>query len=62
MQKQHSHLLVIFKLVLTGLPSIILVVLGTINLQFWGALLPISLKLVLRIVAAYPSPMHESEK
>ena len=52
MQKQHSHLLVIFRLVLTGLPSIILVVLGTINLQFWGALLPISLQLVLRIVAA----------
>ena len=52
MQKQYSHLLVIFKLVITGLPSIILVVLGTVNLQFWGALVPISLQLVLGIVAA----------
>ena len=31
--------------------SIILVVLGTVNLQFWGALVPISLGTFLGIVA-----------
>ena len=43
---------VIFKLVISGLTSIILVVLGTVNLQFWGALVPISLGTFLGIVAA----------
>ena len=32
--------------------SIILVVLGTVNLQFWGALVPVSLQSILRTVAA----------
>ena len=44
----NSHL----QLVISGLTSIILVALGTVNLQFWGALVPISLQSVLRIVAA----------
>ena len=34
----NSHL----QLVISGLTSIILVLLGTVNLQFWGALVPIS--------------------
>ena len=36
MQKQQSALTVIFKLVISGLTSIILIVLGTVNLQFQG--------------------------
>ena len=44
----NSHL----QLVISGLTSIILVALGTVNLQFWDALVPISLQSVLRIVAA----------
>ena len=44
---------VIFKLVVSGLTSIILIVLGTVNLQFWGALVPISSWSILRIVAAH---------
>ena len=47
-----SSLTVIFKLVISGLTSIILVVLGTVALQLWGALVPISLQLSLRIVVA----------
>ena len=48
-----SSVTVIFKLVISGLPSIILVVLGQlVNLQFRGALVPISLQSILRIVAA----------
>ena len=43
---------VIFKLVISGLISIILVVLGTVNLQFQGPFVPISLQSVFRIVAA----------
>ena len=51
MQKQHSTFLtVIFKLVISGLTNIILVVLGTVILQ--GPFVPISLWLILRIVAA----------
>ena len=43
-KKQHHHLLtVIFKLIISSLTSIILVVLGTVNLQFQGVLVPISL-------------------
>ena len=48
-----SSLTVIFKLVVSGLTSIILIVLGTVNLQFRGALVPISLWSILRIVAAH---------
>ena len=40
------------QLVISGLTSVILVVLGTVNLQFWGALVPVSLQSVLGIVAA----------
>ena len=47
-----SSLTVIFKLIISGLTSIILVVLGTVTLQFWGALVPIYLQSILRIVAA----------
>ena len=51
MQKQHSTFLtVIFKLVISGLTSIILVVLSIVILQ--GPFVPISLWLILRIVAA----------
>ena len=48
-----SSLTVIFKLVTGGLPSSVLVALGTVNLQFRGALVPISLQSVLRTVAAH---------
>ena len=48
-----SALTVIFRLVIAGLTSIILVVLATVNLQFPGALVPISLRPVLGIVAAH---------
>ena len=48
-----SALAVIFKLVIGGLISVILVVLGTVNLQFQGALVPNSLWSVLRIEAAH---------
>ena len=45
----NSHL----QLVISGLISIILgTVLGTVNLQFWGTRVPISLQLILRIMAA----------
>ena len=54
MQKQHSHLLtVIFKLVISGLTSIILIVLGTVNLQFQSPFVPVSLQSVLGTVAAH---------
>ena len=48
-----SSLTVIFKLVISGLTSIILIVLGTSNLQFQGPFVPISLWSVLGIVAAH---------
>ena len=41
------------KLVITGLTSIIFVILDTVNLQFQGCFVPISLRPVLEIVAAY---------
>ena len=54
MQTKYSQALtVIFKLVIGGLTSIILVVLGTVNLQFQGCLVCISLRPVLITVAAY---------
>ena len=34
MQKPHVALIVVFKLVISGLTSVILIVLGTVNLQF----------------------------
>ena len=43
---------VVFRLVLSGLTSITLVVLGAVNLQFWGALVPLSLRPILGTVAA----------
>ena len=51
-QKQHSQLTVTFKLVTTGLTSLILVALSTVNLRFQGPFAPISLRSVLRIMAA----------
>ena len=48
-----SALTVIFTLILGGLVSLILVVVGTVNLQFQGPFVPISLWPVLRIVAAH---------
>ena len=44
---------VIFRLVIIGLTSIILLVLGSVNLQFQGPFFPISLWPVLKIVAAH---------
>ena len=48
-----SALTVIFKLIIGGLVSLILVVLSTVNLQFQGLFVPISLWPVLRIVVAH---------
>ena len=48
----HSSLTVIFELVVVGLTSVILIVLGTVNLQVRGLFVPISLR-SLGIVAAY---------
>ena len=54
MQSQHSSVLtVILKLVIGGLTSIILIVLSTVNLQFQGQFVPIYLRPILRIAAAY---------
>ena len=52
-ERAQSSLTVIFKLVISGLTGIILVVLGTVNLQFGGPFFPISLQSVLEIVAAH---------
>ena len=46
-------LTVILKLVISGQTSIILIVLSMVNLQFQGQFVPISLRPVLGIVAAY---------
>ena len=48
-----SSLTVLFKFVISGLTSIILIVLGTVNLQLQGPFVPISLWSVLRIKAAH---------
>ena len=48
-----SALIVILKLVISGLTSIILIVFDIVNLQFQGQFVSISLKLVLTIVAGY---------
>ena len=54
MRKQCRQLqTVIWKLVIGGLTSVILVILGTVNLQFQGRFVLISLKLILGTVAAY---------
>ena len=54
MQKTaQTFLTVIFKLVVSGLTSSILIVLDTVNLQFQGPFIPISLMPVLGAVAAY---------
>ena len=52
MQKK-SSLTIVFILVISGLTSVVLVVLGTVNLQYQGQFLSISLRPNLRIVAAY---------
>ena len=52
MQKQESVLTVILNLVISGLTSFILVVLGTVNLQFQGLFVSVSLRPILKIVAA----------
>ena len=59
-----SSLTVIFKLAISGLTSIILVALGTDNLQFWKALVRTSLQSVLRIVTVHvlgPEVLLEKE-
>ena len=48
-----SALTVILKLVIGGLTSVVLIVLSTVSLQFQGWFVPISLRPVLGIVAAY---------
>ena len=48
-----SALTVILTLVIGGLIGNILIVLSTVNLQFQGQFVPISLRPALRIVAAY---------
>ena len=53
-----SSLTVIFTLVISGLTSITLVVLGSVNLQFRGALVPISLRPILGTVAAEVQSGH----
>ena len=53
MQKQQSSVTVICKLVVTGQTSIVLVVLGAVNLQFQGPFVPIPLRPILRIVAEF---------
>ena len=52
-QKQQPALTVIFGMVISGLTSTILVVLGTVNLQFQDPFVSISLRPVLGIAAAY---------
>ena len=46
-------LTVVLKLVICGLISVVLIVLGTVNLQFQGLFVPLSLRPVLETVAAY---------
>ena len=48
-----STLTVIFKLIIGGLTSVILIVLGTVNLEFQRPFVPISLSPVLRVVPAH---------
>ena len=53
MQKQQSALTVILKLVISGLISVILIVLSMVDLQFQGWFVPISLRPTFTILAAY---------
>ena len=53
MKKQQSALTIIFRFVISGLTSIIFVVLGTVNLQFQGRCVPIYLRPILRTMAVY---------
>ena len=48
-----------FRLIISGLTSIILIVLGTVNLHFQGRFISISLRPVLRIVAVYVMGIRE---
>ena len=48
-----SALTVMVKLGIGGLTSVMLVVSGAVNLQFRGPFLPVSLRPILRTVAAY---------
>lgn len=48
-----SALTVMVKLGIDGLTSVMLVVSGAVNLQFRGPFLPVSLRPILRTVAAY---------
>ena len=48
-----SSLMVIFKLVISGLTSINLIVLGSVTLQFQGPFVPVSLWSIIRIVATH---------
>ena len=59
-QKEQSALAVILKLVISGLTSVILIVLGTVSVQFQGPLVPISLRPVLRVVATHIRAMVRS--
>ena len=52
-----SALTIILKLAIGGLISVTLIVLGTVNLQFQGCIVSISLRLILRTVAAYETPV-----
>ena len=51
--RNSTALMVIFKLVISSLMNIILTILGTVHFQFQGPFVPISLRPVLRIVAAH---------
>jgi len=52
-EKAQSALMVIFRLVISDLTGIMLVVLGTVNLQFQGPLVPVSLRPILGTVRAH---------
>ena len=52
-ETEQSFLTVIFKLIIGGLTCDMLVVLGTVNIQFQGLFVPISLRPVVKLVAAY---------
>ena len=52
-ETEQSFLTVIFKLIIGGLTCVMLVVLGTVNIQFQGLFVPISLRPVVKLVAAY---------
>lgn len=53
MQNQQSALTAIFQLAFSGLASIVLIVLGAVNLQWQRPFVPTSLWSDLRIVAAH---------